>query len=64
MIARLDTGSWNDAALTPAALNTASQGLGDTYNAVGGFFISPPAFASYAPGPYPRAFPKGSPLPT
>ncbi len=64
MIARLDTGTWNDAALTPAALNTASQSLGDTYNAVGGFFISPPAFASYAPGPYPRAFAKGSPLPT
>lgn len=64
MIARLDTGSWNDAALTPAALNTASQALGDSYNAVGGFFISPPAFAIYAPGPYPRPFSKGSPVPT
>jgi hypothetical protein len=64
MLNRLDTGSWNDAALTPAALNAAAQAMGDSFNTVGGFFISPPAFAPYAPGPYPRPFPKGSAVPT
>lgn len=63
MIARLDTGGWSDAALAPTALNAAAQGLGDAYNNVGGFFISPPAFETFAPGPYPRPFPKGSPVP-
>jgi pimeloyl-ACP methyl ester carboxylesterase len=63
MLNRLDTGSWNDAALTPAALNAAAQAMGDSFNAVGGFLISPPAFAGYAPGPYPRPFPKGSAVP-
>ena len=64
MLARLDTGSWSDTNLTPAALNTASQSLGATYNNVGGFFISAPAFETFAPGPYPRPFAKGSPIPT
>ena len=63
MLARLDAGAWV-APLSPADLNTIAQGLGDTYNRVGGFFISPPAFENFSPGPYPRPFPKGSPLPT
>ena len=63
MLARLDTGSWGGPAQAPATMNDAAKALGDPYQTVGGFFISPPAFASYAPGPYPRAFPKGSPLP-
>jgi pimeloyl-ACP methyl ester carboxylesterase len=63
MINRLDTGSWNDSALTPTALNAAAQAMGDGFNTVGGFFISPPAFAGYDPGPYPRPFPKGSAVP-
>ena len=62
MIARLDTGSWGPQ-LSPADLNTAAQALGDTYNAVGGFFTSPPAFESFDPGPYPRPFPKGTAVP-
>src|SRR6266852_339270 len=47
MIARLDAGSWG-AQLSPADLNTVAQALGDTYNAVGGFFTSPPAFENFA----------------
>ncbi len=54
MIKRLDTGQWDDAALQPSALNASAQALGDTYNEVGGFFITPPAFTSFAPSPYPR----------
>ncbi len=64
MIKRLDTGQWDDAALQPAPLNAGAQALGDTYNEVGGFFISPPAFTTFAPGPYPRSFPKGSFVPS
>jgi pimeloyl-ACP methyl ester carboxylesterase len=54
MVARLDTGRWDDAALQPAALNARAQALGDAYNKVAGFFITAPAFATYAAGPYPR----------
>ena len=55
MVKRLDTGQWDDAALQPAALNAGAQALGDTYQTVGGFFITPPAFTTFAPGPYPRS---------
>jgi len=55
MIKRLDTGQWDEAALQPAALNAGAQALGDTYQTVGGFFITPPAFTTFAPGPYPRS---------
>jgi len=54
MVERLDTGQWDEAALQPAALNARAQALGDTYQTVGGFFITPPAFTNFAPGPYPR----------
>jgi len=63
MIARLDAGSWG-APLAPANLNAIAGALGDTYNTVAGFLISPPAFENFTPGPYPRPFPKGSPVPT
>ena len=53
MIARLHAGNWN-APLSPANLNTIAEGLGESYNRVGGFLISPPAFENYSPGPYPR----------
>jgi pimeloyl-ACP methyl ester carboxylesterase len=62
MIARLDAGRWG-APLSPADLNTAALALGDTYNTVGGFFSSPPAFENFTPGPYPRPFTKGSLVP-
>ena len=57
MIKRLDTGQWDDSALQPAALNSAAQALGDSYQTVGGFFITPAAFAPFTPGPYPRPAP-------
>ena len=63
MIARIDTGSWGGPALAPGSLNSAALALGDTYNAVGGFLKSPPAFVNFTPGPYPRPFPEGSTVP-
>ncbi len=63
VIKRLDTGAWGDAGLTPASLNSAASALGQSYNTVAGFFVSPPAFDSFTPGPYPRPFPKGSTAP-
>ena len=55
MIERLDTGKWDDAALVSSALNARAGALGDTYNEVAGFFITPPAFTTFHPGPYPRS---------
>jgi pimeloyl-ACP methyl ester carboxylesterase len=55
MIDRLDKSTWDEAALQPAALNGRAQSLGQSYNTVGGFFITPPAFTAFTPGPYPRA---------
>ncbi len=63
MLRRLDRGSWDDAALRPAALNAAALALGAQDNAIGGIFAASPAFTDYDPGPYPRPFPKGSTLP-
>jgi hypothetical protein len=54
MIQRLDTGQWDDATLQPTAMTAAAQALGDSYNEVGGFFKSPPAFVNFSPGAYPR----------
>jgi pimeloyl-ACP methyl ester carboxylesterase len=62
--ARLDTGNWGGPALAPGTMNDEANALGDTYNRVGGFFISPPAFDFFTLSPYPRPFPKGSPVPT
>jgi len=53
MNARLEAGNWN-APLSPANLNSIAEGLGEAYNRVGGFLISPPAFENFTPGPYPR----------
>jgi len=63
MLARLDTGHWDDAALTPAALNASALGLGPGLNALGGLFAAAPAFTQFDAGPYPRPFPKGSVAP-
>jgi hypothetical protein len=60
MLARLDTGHWNDATLTPAALNSSALALGSSLNSFGGLFAAAPAFAQFEPGPYPRPFSKGS----
>jgi pimeloyl-ACP methyl ester carboxylesterase len=63
LLKRLDTGRWDDAALTPAALNAAAQAQGDLENV---FFGAPaaPSFVEFTPAPHPRPFPKGTPLPT
>ena len=63
LLRRLDSGSWDDAGLTPAALNAAALALGPGTNSLGGIISSAPSFAAYAPGPYPRPFPKGSTAP-
>jgi pimeloyl-ACP methyl ester carboxylesterase len=60
MLARLDTGHWDEPALTPAALNVSALALGSGLNTFGGLFAAAPAFAKFDAGPYPRAFPKGS----
>ena len=59
MLHRLDTGVWDDAALQPAALNTAATALGAPDNAIGGFFAASPAFTDFAPGGVMRPFSKG-----
>jgi pimeloyl-ACP methyl ester carboxylesterase len=64
MVARLDSGSWGGPALAPGTLNDAALALGDSYQTVGGFLKSPPSFENFTPGPYPRPFVKGSPIPT
>ena len=63
LLKRLDTGQWDAAALTPAALNAAASALGADLNAIGGLFAAAPAFAQFDPGPFPRPFAKGSAAP-
>jgi hypothetical protein len=64
MLARLDTGNWGGPALAPGTLNDGALALGDSYQTVGGFLKSAPAFENFTPGAYPRPFVKGSPIPT
>ena len=63
LLQRLDTGTWDDAALRPAALNAAALALGSQDNAIGGILAASPAFADFSPGPYPRPAAAGSTLP-
>ena len=63
LLKRLDTGRWDDAALTPAALNASGQAQGEFANVFFGA-PAPPAFVDFTPAPYPRPFPKGTPFPT
>jgi pimeloyl-ACP methyl ester carboxylesterase len=62
LLNRIDTGSWDDAALKPAALNASAQSQGKDMSQIFGFSF-PSAFAGYAPPPYPRPHAKGSPIP-
>ncbi len=62
LIKRLDTGHWDDAALTPAALNAGARSLDSSLNAFFGA-ATPPAFTDFSPSPFPRPFAKGSRLP-
>ena len=63
LIRRLDTGSWDEAALAPGAMNSAALALGAAQNSLAGFLPMQPAFIAFSPGPYPRPFPKGSSAP-
>jgi hypothetical protein len=63
LLKRLDTGAWDDAALSPASMNAAATALGARYNALAGLFPSAPAFTDFNAGPYPRPFPSGSSAP-
>jgi pimeloyl-ACP methyl ester carboxylesterase len=63
LVKRLDTGSWDDAALAPAAMNSAATALGAAQNSLAGFLPMQPAFTSFSPGAYPRPFPKGPTAP-
>jgi len=63
MLSRLDKGFWDDAALAPAAMNSAATALGAQDNSIGGFFAATPAFTAFAPGQYPRGFTAGSRVP-
>jgi len=63
MLKRVDTGSWDDAALQPGALNAAAVAEGASANTVFGLTL-PPSFVVYKPAAYPRPFYKGSPIPS
>jgi hypothetical protein len=59
LINRLDTGHWNQSALTPGHLNTAAAGLGATYNIYtsgSSVVATAPEFTRYQPPVYLRPF--------
>ena len=62
LLARLDTGRWNDAALQPTALNASALAQGDLENVFFGA-AARPAFVDFSPAPYPRPFAKGASIP-
>ncbi|HEX4061077.1 MAG TPA: hypothetical protein VHY58_08645 [Streptosporangiaceae bacterium] len=53
LVHRVNTGKWNNAALTPTALNAQATALGPTYNELGGT-AADPAFTAFTPAPYLR----------
>jgi hypothetical protein len=57
MLKRLDTGSWDDAALQPGALNASASAQDESLNAFFGA-AAPPAFIDFKPAPFPRPFAK------
>jgi pimeloyl-ACP methyl ester carboxylesterase len=59
LLKRLDTGTWDDAAVQPAALDAQALAQGVAANSFFGFSI-PPAFVAYKPAPFPRPFTQGS----
>ena len=62
MLKRLDTGSWDNGALKPAALNAAAHAQDGSLNVFFGT-AAPPAFVDFKPAPFPRPFAKGSSVP-
>jgi len=63
LLKRLDTGSWDDGALKPDAMNASALALGASYNSLAGLLAMQPAFTAFSPGAYPRPFPKGATAP-
>ena len=62
LLNRIDSGSWDEATLQPAALNAAAKSQGEAMNQIFGFSLTP-AFVAYAPPPYPRPHAKGAAIP-
>ena len=62
LLKRIDTGSWDDAALRPDALNAAATSLGAQANQVFGFAFDA-SFVNYKTAPYPRPFADGATIP-
>jgi hypothetical protein len=61
LVQRVNTGSWNPGALTPAQMNAQAAALGPKYNVFssGGSLVpTSPAFTSYIPPAYPRPWDK------
>jgi hypothetical protein len=63
LLRRLDTGTWDAAALQPAALNAVAAAQGPDMNRLFGLDLAP-AFEVFSPAAYPRPHPKGAPIPT
>ncbi len=63
LLQRLDTGTWDDAALQPGALNAAALAQGAAASSIFGGVVQP-AFVAFSPAPYARRFDRGSPIPS
>ncbi len=63
LLKRLDSGTWDDAALKPDAMNASALALGARLNSLAGLLAMQPAFTDFSPGAYPRPFPKGGTAP-
>lgn len=62
LLKRLDTGSWDDSALQPDALNSTASEEGAAANTVFGLALQP-SYTAFAPARYPRPFYAGSKIP-
>jgi len=62
LLHRLDTGRWDIASLTPAALNAAAEAQGASANEFFGLTFTP-SFIEFAAAPHPRPHPKGASIP-
>jgi hypothetical protein len=62
LLRRIDTGRWDDAALQPAALNSAAAAQGASANQFFGLGFTP-SFVAYGPSLYPRPHARGAAIP-
>jgi hypothetical protein len=63
LLQRLGTGTWDDAALQPGALNAAASAQGAAASSFFGGAVEP-AFIAFRPAPYARRFDRGAPIPS